>query len=203
VTVKGRVLDPDGKPVKSAMLFHPLSLQDHGEFAYFHHYNPQPILVKDGTVTLTGLDPKAKLPLYVLDRKNEVGAAVVLSGKSDGDQVTVNLQPCGKARTRLVDKDGKPVKGMGFGLRIVPDGDEFSALQQADLLGIRAVTADAEGRLTVGGLIPGATYRYHDGQKTQQFTAEAGKTRELPDITYRSALGGGGGSGFSGGASQE
>jgi hypothetical protein len=36
--------------------------------------------------------------------------------------------------------------------------------------------------VTLSGLIPGATYRYFDGDKAREFTAEAGKTRELPDV---------------------
>src|SRR5262245_14871990 len=94
VTVKGRVLDPDGKPVKSAGLYHPLRLQDQGDLAYFFDHrravdaevallvgpDPGPLAVKDGSFTLTGLDPKAEVPVYVLDRKNEVGGRVVVSG---------------------------------------------------------------------------------------------------------------------------
>jgi hypothetical protein len=56
--------------------------------------------------------------------------------------------------------------------------------------------SDAEGCLTVGGLIPGVNYRYFDGKKSQEITVEAGKTQELPDITLR-PMGGGGSGGSS------
>ena len=54
--------------------------------------------------------------------------------------------------------------------------------------------SDAEGRITVGGLIPGVTYRYFDGKKTREFTAESGKTHDLGDVSSRAGGGGGGGS---------
>ena len=74
MTVKGRVLDPDGKPVKSAVLYHPLGLRDNDDVAYFYRSSLEPVAVKDGAFALTGLDPKAKVPVYILDRKNELGA---------------------------------------------------------------------------------------------------------------------------------
>ena len=64
VTIKGRqLLDPDGKPVKSAGLYHPLSLQDQGDHAYFYDQQPGAAVAVDGAgkhYTLTGLDPKAE-----------------------------------------------------------------------------------------------------------------------------------------------
>ena len=43
---------------------------------------------------------------------------------------------------------------------------------------LRGLRTDADGRVTIESLIPGATYRFlgHD------FTAEAGKTIDLPDV---------------------
>jgi hypothetical protein len=111
VTVKGRVLDPDGKLVESAVIYHSLSLQDNGDWAYYHHYSPVAVSVKDGAFTLTGIDPKSKVPVCIFDRKHEVGARVVLSGKSADEEVTIKLQPCGKVTTRIVDPEGKPLMG--------------------------------------------------------------------------------------------
>ena len=70
--------------MKSAVVYHPLSLQDHGDQAYFFDHSPAPVAVKDGTFTLTGIDPKAEVPVYVLDRKNKNGGSVVVSGQSAG-----------------------------------------------------------------------------------------------------------------------
>jgi hypothetical protein len=47
------------------------------------------------------------------------------------------------------------------------------------------LASDAEGHMTVSGLIPGAMYTWSDGKKTHEFTAEAGKTHELPDLVIQ------------------
>jgi RNA polymerase sigma factor (sigma-70 family) len=184
VTIKGRVLDPDGKPVKSAVVYHPLSLQDRGDLAYFFGHSPAPVAVKDGSFTLTGLDRKAEVPVYVLDRKNKVGGRLVVSGKSAGEEVTIKLQPCAKAKVRFVDAAGKPQAGHHLGLVLLLAPDARSFLQQADALGGWAAAghSDKDGRLTVPALIPGATYTYPDGKKVREFTAEAGKAHDLGDV---------------------
>jgi RNA polymerase sigma factor (sigma-70 family) len=189
VTLKGRVLDPDGKPVKSAVLYYPLGLRDNADRAYFFHYGLEPITVKDGAFVLTGLDPMAKLPIVVLDRTNECGARTEVSG----EEVIVKLQPCAKVKARFVDRDGKPARGHGLGLQFVLDAEALSYLSQDELLGGKWEHSDAEGRVTVRGLIPGVTYRYFDGKKTRDITAESGKTHDLSDVGLPSFGGGGSG----------
>ena len=128
---------------------------------------------------------------------------MVVSGADAKDEVTVRLRPCGKAAMRYVDGDGKPVKGIVPSLQLVLDADADSEMSHRDVLGrpVRIpVASDAEGRVTVSGLIPGATYRYSERirigggfggaglprppapPKLKEFTAESGKTHELPDI---------------------
>jgi RNA polymerase sigma factor (sigma-70 family) len=187
VTVRGRVLDPDGKPVKQAVLYHAGYLQDHGDFAFYHHYSPAPVAVKDGRFELPGCDPKAKFPVFVLDARNDIGARAELTVADAKEDVTVRLQPCGKAALRYVGEDGKPQKGHGPGLDFLLDEETYVSLTVADMRGpqFRLPYSDAEGRVTVTGLIPGVKYRYSDGKKTQEFTAESGKSRELPDIVFK------------------
>jgi RNA polymerase sigma factor (sigma-70 family) len=195
VTVKGRVLDPDGKPVKYAVVYHPLSLQDQGDRAYFFNHGLVPVAVKDGTFTLTALDPKGEVPVYVLDRRNEIGGRLVVSGKSTGEEVTIKLQPCAKAKVRFVNAAGKPQAGHSLGLVLLLAPDARAFLQQADALGgWHAVgRSDKDGQVTVPGLIPGATYTYADGRKVREFTAEAGKTHDLGDVSAPMFGGGSGG----------
>jgi RNA polymerase sigma factor (sigma-70 family) len=199
VTVKGRVLDPDGKPVKSALVCHSLSLQDQGERAYYFGHSPAPVAVKDGTFTLTGIDPKAEMPVYIRDRKNEVGGRLVVSGKSAGEDVTVKLQPCARAKVRFVDAAGKPLAWHNLTLRLLLAPDARVFLFQTGALGAwdAASPSDKDGRQTVSGLIPGATYRYfdHKSKKEHDFTAEAGKTHDLGELSP--PLFGGGGAGGS------
>jgi RNA polymerase sigma factor (sigma-70 family) len=188
VTIRGLVLDPDGKPVKEAVLTSATHLRDLGDQAWFHHYSFEPVAVKEGRFELTGCDPKAKFPICVLDRHSETGARVVLSGADAKEEATVRLQPCGKAVVRYVDGDGKPIKDrFPPPLQLILDpADVFTSTgaggSGGSSSGPLVPRSDGEGRVTVSGLIPGATYRYFDGAKAREFTAEAGKTRELPDI---------------------
>ena len=135
------------------------------------------------------------MPYHFLDRKHQLGATAEISGKSTAaDPVTVRLQKCGSARVRLKDAEGKPLVNYPADehpymiLLITPGADWGSS---------KGTNADQEyqvnlapednwnlhtgpdGRVTLVNLIPGASYRY----RGVEFTAEAGKTIELPDIT--------------------
>jgi RNA polymerase sigma factor (sigma-70 family) len=187
VTVRGRVLDPDGKPVQRAVLYHATHLRDNGDWAYYFHYALEPVAVKDGQFELTGCDPKAKFPVCVLDCKNQTGGRAMFSvADAKEEPTTIRLQPCGRAALRYVGDDGKPQKGHGPDFGFDLDAEAHAALSVAEMLGpeFRLPYSDEEGRVTVTGLIPGVTYRYYDGKKWREFTVEAGKTRELPDIVY-------------------
>jgi hypothetical protein len=107
----------------------------------------------------------------------------------------VKLAPCGKAVTRFVDTEGKPLpsrKPMMFQLVITPghlaSGEAIVKGQViADAVGVSAPATDAEGRITFADLIPGATYRIVGPTPTgygvkKDFTVEAGQTLMLPDL---------------------
>ena len=197
VTVKGRVLDPDGKPVKSAVLYHPLSLRDNGDIALFYHYSPEPVAVKDGIFTLTGLDRKTKLPVYVLDRKNKSAAASSpASRRRGGDREVATLRPRPRrasltpGASRKEDTSPAGFRPRSREARLAVASQFAGRLDRGDAGG---TLSDAEGRVTVSGLIPGATYRYYDGKKVQEFIAEAGKTHDLGEILPPPRGGGGGG----------
>jgi hypothetical protein len=129
----------------------------------------------------------------------KAGAVVEISpAKARGGELTVRLQPCGSARVRLVDAAGKPSRVIPWvELEVVPDRGkhegEWAILTPRGMPvgGKDPLTPDAEGVVTVRGLIPGATYRLraHDGRTRgivplgEAFTVEAGKTRRLPDAT--------------------
>jgi hypothetical protein len=192
VTLRGLVLDPDGKPVKEATLFSATHLRDSGDFAWFNYHGQEPVAVKEGRFELPGCDPGAKLPVCVLDRGNDTGARVVLSGADAKEEKTVRLQPCGKAVVRYLDGDGKPIKGRpALPLQVVLDpADLFTSVLGSGGSGGGGMAADlprsdGEGRVTMAGLVPGATYLYFDGNKHRDFVAEAGKTVELPDVVWR------------------
>ena len=99
------MVGPEGQTVDDAVILtrsqiDPINLmwQDHD----FVH-------ARDGRFELHGFDPEKPTPVYFLDAEHEWGAAVELSGKQAGEDLTVRLQPCGQAKARFVGPDGKPL----------------------------------------------------------------------------------------------
>jgi RNA polymerase sigma factor (sigma-70 family) len=122
--------------------------------------------------------------------------AEISAAKALGGELTIRLQPCGSARIRLRDAAGKPLRVVAWvELEVTPDrgkvpGERAPLTPWVVPVGRKTpMTPDAEGRLTVRGLIPGATYRLrtHDFRAQsvvplgEPFTVESGKTRQLPD----------------------
>jgi RNA polymerase sigma factor (sigma-70 family) len=170
VTLKGRLVGPDGKPVKRARLF-----------CYFHHQGP--LEIRDGTFALAGCDPQATFPVFVMDDKWQLGAAVLLSGNQEkGKPVTIRLERLGKAVVPVVPPKGEPQpQRFTLALKIIFGKDDraipFPTLTYA--------VADAKGRVTFPHLFPGVTYRYwwfDNVKRFKEFKAEAGKTVKLPDF---------------------
>ncbi len=209
-TVKGRVLGPDGQPVRDAWIFSRIILDPRREgprsWSAGHHGR-----VHNGRFEIHGLEPDQEIPVYFLDPNRKLGGVVNLSGKSAaGGPVTVRLEPCGAARARVVDPGGKPVAGRLINLIVVmvvtlgPSGspaNDNSGILPADagnLTGVDPVnypnelSPDADGRITLPALIPGATYRVLDytaairGQTgpevRKEFTVKPGETVDLGDI---------------------
>ncbi|MGP0066350.1 MAG: hypothetical protein ACLQGP_22525 [Isosphaeraceae bacterium] len=208
-TVTGQVLGPDGQPVRDAQILSRVVL-DPGQSLWANWYGPFHAKVREGRFTLHGLDPDVETPAYFLDPKRKLGATVNLSTKSTARApMTVRLAPCGAARARLVDPDGKPVAGrlprdLTIAMVTAPGPPYNNASDKAGLLFagepyLNAVdsinyangfTSDAEGRLTLPVLIPGATYRFIDytvgrgaiPQVRKEFTVKPGETLDLGDI---------------------
>ena len=108
-TVEGRVVGPDGQPVRDAWIFSRLILDPSREAARYWtgSYHGK---LSNGRFEIHGLAPDAEVPVYFLEPERKLGAVVNLSVKSAaGGPVTVRLEPCGSARAWLVDPDGKPV----------------------------------------------------------------------------------------------
>lgn len=130
-----------------------------------------------------------------------------LSGKQ-ADDVTIRLQPCGRATARFVGPDGKPIAGHLPVLEFVatPGPSRYDRMKPAearlvaesDLIANidrkhygNGPRTDADGRLTMVSLIPGALYRITDfstandekGEQTRKdFTVKPGETIDLGDI---------------------
>ena len=208
-TVTGQVVGPDGQPIQQAWLFSRVIL-DPSQGAWHictgrYHGN-----VRNGRFEIHGLDPDTEVPVYFLEPKGKLGGVVKLSGKSAArGPVTVRLDHCGAARARFVGPDGKPVVGRlprYLIQMIVTPGIPFSiddrtglpaadcgVLNEVDPVNYPTAPApDAQGRITLPDLIPGATYRFVDfttflrGQSgptiRKEFTVKPGETLDLGDI---------------------
>jgi RNA polymerase sigma factor (sigma-70 family) len=155
VTVKGRLVGPDDKPVASAVMF----VSSHRpRFENMMH----PILVRGGRFEVRGLDPAKtyrllflehpRLPpamitpespqgfpqLYLkelLGTQNKLGMSVEVSPQKVKDELTVNLAPCGKAKVRFVDTAGKPLAKYvpWLQLAVTPGPRIYQALQDKTL----------------------------------------------------------------------
>jgi RNA polymerase sigma factor (sigma-70 family) len=195
-TVRGKLLDPDGKPVAKALMMHRLRVGIDLGWSF-------PEEVRDGVFEVHGLDPEKSVPVYFLDAEHQCGATVQLSGKQAGETVTVKLAPCGKATARYVDAKGQPranyspspeiIITPGAAGRVIVPGKGDLLADSGSLTNLDRrnywdkVKTDAKGRVTFPALIPGATYRV-DGFKDdysvphKEFTVESGKTIDLGDV---------------------
>ncbi len=193
VTVRGRVIGPDGTPIAKAFAFGRSYVPLGGPFFGAITGSAPEIPVRDGRFEITGCDPEKPYTFFFLDLEHQLGNTVELSGKQAGQgPVTVQLQHCGAATFQWKDREGKPVARQDAGpllmLIITPGTDApardkvmASSVYQANLdwerLG-RKLRTDADGRATFVSLIPGATYRIHG----REFIAEAGKTWNLGEV---------------------
>jgi hypothetical protein len=166
-----------------------------------------------------GLASSSMPPGFASLEANFGAMADISAAKAKGGEVTVRLQPCGAVEIRLRDAAGKPSPALPWAeLEVVPDrgklegergsaveipkkvkakapprpgakGDKAGRLEMPKRSGEPKPRPKTDGRVTVRGLIPGATYRLRalDPQRSavpvgEAFTVESGKTRKLPDV---------------------
>jgi RNA polymerase sigma factor (sigma-70 family) len=204
VTIKGRVEGPDGQTITDGFILTTLRIEPFNPFWRGDFQVP----IRDGRFELHGLDPNGATRIHVLDPEHAWGASVDISGKQAGDDVTIRLQPCGQAKARFIGPDGKPVAKHQPHFEIVatpgPSPISLDKGEQAELAADASLVAnvdrkhywnwpgaDAEGRISLISLIPGALYRIIDFstvnddrgiQVRKDFTVKPGETLDLGDI---------------------
>jgi RNA polymerase sigma factor (sigma-70 family) len=210
VTVTGQVVGPDDRPVRDAWIFSQIIMGPMGGAKVWHggyHNNS----ARDGHFEVHGLAPDALVAVHFLEPRRKLGATAVLSrNRAAAGPVKIRLEPCAAARARIVNPGGEPFVG-SLPLRTltmaVNTGPPVSAgigetgslvvSQNGDLDGVdpinyeKPVAADADGRVVLRVLIPGATYRFTDRAANQgpfvrrllrEFTVKPGETLDLGDI---------------------
>jgi RNA polymerase sigma factor (sigma-70 family) len=129
VTIAGRLVGPDDKPVASALMF--VSSHKPRTEKTMH-----PVHVRDGRFEVRGCDPEREYQLVFLEyphaprplmmaeglqtfgqlwmaelinAKDKLGTSVmVVARKAVGEPLIVRVTPCGSAKLRIVDAAGKP-----------------------------------------------------------------------------------------------
>lgn len=211
VTLRAKVLAPDGKSVPK---FIALSKSYVPTGIELFQGNWNTLECSDGDLILPGCDPEKGGTVYLFDRDHAQGATVDFTGaQAAGSPLTVELQPCGKAQVRCVDGEGKPVVSHQPWLLVeLTPGTVLAALtitgnDDQELEGDWIMWAnvdrerwsssktDAEGRVTITGLIPGAPYAIANegtlaadmikGMKKTEFRVKSGETVTLSDITSK------------------
>jgi hypothetical protein len=202
-TVKGCVVGPDGQTVEKAEIIAALDFN----YSRLWWRGGSTIPARDGRFELHGLNPEKVIQVAFLDADHELGLAIDLSGTHAGQEMTIQLQPCGSARARFVGHDGKPVAGFDPFLEIlVTPGPSFDtrdpqeqAMLAADVTSVRSVDrkhytgdsrTDTDGRVMFPALIPGAMYRISDLSDRErrgillrkEFAVMAGETVDLGEI---------------------
>jgi RNA polymerase sigma factor (sigma-70 family) len=209
MTVKARVLGPDGRPVQEAWVFSRVLLRP-APWPWRYYSGEFHGDVHDGRFELHGLAPDAEVPVFFFDPEHKLGATAQFSVKAaTGGPITVRLEPCGQAIARLVDPKGKPITGYReqklISMLVTPGRDWLDTtadvqdqpsadedyLSRIDPAHHADVVSNVQGRVTFPALIPGATYRVFDmttlndpgGRKTRRlFVAGAGEAVELGDV---------------------
>jgi hypothetical protein len=172
-TIKGTVVDPDGKPIAGVELGgtwgYPSAPQDPLATAEF---------------TLPAIDPRRPQPFFFTHRARKLGTMVMFKDdKVEG--VTVKLQRLGVITGRLLDQDGVPaVKGSVMG--------QFESGQ----LGVKEgwggffwASIDKDGRFraeVIPGVKVGAYFWPRPGSRRdrvfQNLTLQAGQVHDVGDV---------------------
>ena len=201
-TVRGVIVDGDGKSIEEAIMLTRLKSWD-----LAGRWRPDSRPVTGGKFELTGLEPGESYKVHFLNVQRKLGATIEL--KATEEEVKVVLKPCGAATAKFIveDEDRERLKKQGgspffFSLRPGVAKHDFMAQRKGKVAadevfntnidrvnyGKNGPKLDDELRITYPALIPGATYRVHstfelDGSY-KEFVAKSGETLELGELKF-------------------
>jgi RNA polymerase sigma factor (sigma-70 family) len=203
VTVRGKLVGPDGQPVKQAQMLTRLTTN-----SYFMGFTEvRGVTVRGPDFVLNSCDPVKPYPVVFLDERGGSGARVEISGKQSGKPLTVRLERCGSAVARFIKADGDPVVGLWAEIEVVfvpgPSQLDPKAVMEgklaADAVHLANVYSrnyhwkdfrtDSNGRIAFPMLVPGVTYRIvssgMSGAILREFTVRPGERLDLKDIVLK------------------
>jgi len=139
-TRRGRLVDPDGKPVVGAQ-------------AYGLTGDWQVRTLETADFRILGVETGHDRVVAFTHRARRLAGSVVVPGPGD-EPMTVTMAPCGAAVGRLVDEDGLPMAGVR--LRSVPNDGEGKRLPIGTGFWPEGehVRSDADGRFRIDGINP-------------------------------------------------
>ena len=204
-TVRGRIVGPGGQTVERAEIVATL----HVNYFHLRWRGDLTIHARDGAFELHGLDPEKTMRVHFLDPDHQWGATAELSGKQAAEELTIRLQPCGQAGairgtrwqahrqdlfTHRDFGDARPARrgrAPRGGVDARADAAAVVNLDRKHYWNNNRFT-DADGRISLPDLIPGASYRISDFstrnvggkgvQVRKDFSVEPGETLDLGDI---------------------
>lgn len=207
VTIRRRVVDPQGRDANKAFLITEFNTRIH---ALFNQCSFWMRPVRDGSFELPGCDPNEPRRVFFLDREHQWGATIMLDPKNaQQEQPAIQLQPCASATVRLLNAAGQPrVNELVWGGKRAPLAEMllaaievqedrhgmprrphlcWSMISDLDEQRYARLTTDAEGRVTFPTLIPGATHvlsidRYGPEPQEKSFTVEGGQNLNLGEF---------------------
>jgi protocatechuate 3,4-dioxygenase beta subunit len=146
-SVKGRVLDPDGKPLAGCLV---RGLKSSKSVFGLWEREPMKSAEFEATDIVTG-SPRA---VAFIHKERKLAGTVRVIG-NEKDTVEVKLAPWATISGRLVDADGKPMADVRLGFtQSLEDTDPAGTGDLPD----RDAKTDADGRFTLSGFAPGVRY---------------------------------------------
>jgi hypothetical protein len=197
--ISGRVVGPDGEPIREAVaVCRSVTQPLRGQV-------PRTLPIRDGVVEVPGCAPGRSYPVLLLDAARRFGVVTDFRVVAPGETPpTVRMAECGSARVRLVDAVGRPLVGHRplvrvwipedtpcddpNGLKTWPRQDPIFASWFDTVNYLSGPRTDADGIAVLPALVPGLEYRVDfviEGRgcpRTSPFRVAPGQVVRLPDV---------------------